>query len=351
MKLSLIIPIYNAELFLPRLFENIEAQGLFQDKEEIGEVIFVNDESHDRSAEIIEEYRKKHPNWVRIVSQKNQGQHIARNTGILVAKGDYIAFMDQDDALAVGGLTFLLDIITKENVDVARGGFKVVDDKEIEHWREFRDTADGYSIMNGEELLISTEGFSYFPQIWIALYKRTFLLEKKIMFDVQQYYLEDVVFNLNMALNTEKIAVVERVVYLYYFRESSVSHDRNRANRLRYDAGRGDLAIKYKLLYDEYQRNSMLKHSEQILPMWKTSYIWNNFNYWGLMLKIRGLRRSEINDRIKRFTEVGLFPMSHFYPNDLPKGYPNSMLFRIMWFLISFPKILKLMLYFRANPD
>lgn len=49
MKISLIIPIYNAEAFLPRLFENIEAQGVFKDDEEIGEVIFVNDGSSDDS--------------------------------------------------------------------------------------------------------------------------------------------------------------------------------------------------------------------------------------------------------------------------------------------------------------
>lgn len=98
MKLSLIIPIYNAEPFLSRLFENLEAQGVFFDDREFGEAIFVNDGSPDNSESIILEYAKKHP-WVRLIKQANQGQHIARNTGIKAAKGEYIAFMDQDDAI------------------------------------------------------------------------------------------------------------------------------------------------------------------------------------------------------------------------------------------------------------
>lgn len=120
MKLSLIIPIYNAELYLPGLFFNLESQGVFVDNEELGEVIFINDGSIDSSASIINKYAKKH-SWVKLINQINQGQNIARNHGIREAKGDYIAFMDQDDAYAPTGLLLLYNAINVTNSQIVRG--------------------------------------------------------------------------------------------------------------------------------------------------------------------------------------------------------------------------------------
>ena len=136
MDLSLIIPIYNAEEFLPRLFENLEAQGVFFDDKEIGEVIFVNDGSSDNSEALILEYGKMHP-WVKYFKQKNQGPHIARNVGIYNSKGKYIVFGDSDDAYTANAFHLFWEVAEKYDADIVRGGFNLCEEKKFKEWQSY----------------------------------------------------------------------------------------------------------------------------------------------------------------------------------------------------------------------
>ena len=82
MKLSVIVPVYNVEKFLPRCLDSLLRQGL-----EVGEyeVICVNDGSPDGSAAILAEYEKKHPEVFKVITQENRGSGAARNAGLKVA--------------------------------------------------------------------------------------------------------------------------------------------------------------------------------------------------------------------------------------------------------------------------
>lgn len=90
-KTSVIVPCYNAETYLRECVESILSQTLRKI-----EVIFVDDGSTDCTLDILEEYQKKFDN-IKLMRQENQGSGIARNQGIKVAEGEYIAFMDADD--------------------------------------------------------------------------------------------------------------------------------------------------------------------------------------------------------------------------------------------------------------
>ena len=92
-RLSIIVPIYNVEKYLPRCIESILNQT-FKDFE----LILVNDGSTDSSYEILKEYENKYDNF-RVINQKNGGLSAAKNAGIKIAKGEYIAFLDSDDYL------------------------------------------------------------------------------------------------------------------------------------------------------------------------------------------------------------------------------------------------------------
>jgi len=91
-KVSVIIPVYNAEKFISETIESVVAQT-YPD----WEIIAVDDGSTDKTPEILKEYAKKLPKKVRVIAQKNSGVSIARNNAIAVAKGEYIAFLDHDD--------------------------------------------------------------------------------------------------------------------------------------------------------------------------------------------------------------------------------------------------------------
>ena len=90
-EVSIIVPIYNVEKYLPRCIESILAQT-FTDFE----LILVDDGSPDRCGEICDYYKKKDKR-VKVIHKENGGLSSARNAGINIAIGDYIGFVDSDD--------------------------------------------------------------------------------------------------------------------------------------------------------------------------------------------------------------------------------------------------------------
>lgn len=87
MQLSVIVPVYNMEKFLPRCLDSLLRQGM-----EVGEweVICVNDGSTDGSANILAGYEAKNPDIFKVITQENKGISAARNTGTAMARGEYI---------------------------------------------------------------------------------------------------------------------------------------------------------------------------------------------------------------------------------------------------------------------
>ena len=94
-KISIIIPVYNAEKYLKCCLDSI----LNQSYKNL-EIIIINDGSTDNSLKVIEEY-KKNDNRIILISQKNQGVSKSRNNGLELATGDYIMFIDPDDWIHV----------------------------------------------------------------------------------------------------------------------------------------------------------------------------------------------------------------------------------------------------------
>ena len=110
--ISLIIPVYNVEKYLRRTLESVENQTFKN-----FEVIIVNDGSTDGSLEIIQEFVNKHDNFI-LVDQENSGVGMARNAGIKVSRGIYIAFLDSDDFLEPNYLKKLYFAAIKTGSDI-----------------------------------------------------------------------------------------------------------------------------------------------------------------------------------------------------------------------------------------
>jgi len=91
-RVSVVIPVYNAERFVSETIESIISQTYSS-----WEVVAVDDGSKDRSLEILRGFERRMPEKIRVISQKNSGVSMARNAGIGVSRGEYIAFLDQDD--------------------------------------------------------------------------------------------------------------------------------------------------------------------------------------------------------------------------------------------------------------
>ena len=106
--ISVIVPVYNVEEYLEECLESISHQT-YADIE----VILVNDGSTDGSIEICKQYCQQDPRF-HLINQKNQGQSVARNNGVVVSKGEFITFVDSDDIVRVDMLDQLMNYMSDE---------------------------------------------------------------------------------------------------------------------------------------------------------------------------------------------------------------------------------------------
>ena len=114
---SVIVPVYKVEKYLPRCLESIAAQSYPN-----LDVILVDDGSPDSCGEICEQFARAHPN-VRVLHQANQGQAVARNNGVAAARGGFVTFIDSDDHVEPGYVARLVRLATDHKADVSCCGY------------------------------------------------------------------------------------------------------------------------------------------------------------------------------------------------------------------------------------
>ena len=146
MKLSIIIPVYDAEKFLYKCLESVCKQDLLISDYEI---IVINDGSTDHSEQIIADFQKIAENMV-YTKQENKGVSAARNAGLALAKGDYITFVDSDDFIKPNSLRNIMNYIEKHRLDVLYGKIEVLTIHE-EHLYYFPETGKEGSVKSGVE--------------------------------------------------------------------------------------------------------------------------------------------------------------------------------------------------------
>lgn len=220
--LSIVVPLYNAELYIEDCLLSLLDQGFDTNSYEI---IIVNDGSTDKSLEIVEKYKEKYGN-IRIVNQKNAGQSAARNTGIRVACGDYICFVDADDFLVRNQLANLVETVRLCNVEILTygiigGDYQTV----IEKSKNVKTIIDDYpkKVQTGIEYISE---YNYNNGPWYYLVKRDFLQKTKLFFE-EGRKCEDGIFTMNLFLMANSMIHVNLPVYCYIIRENSTVTKRN----------------------------------------------------------------------------------------------------------------------------
>ena len=167
--ISVIIPVYNRKYCLQKCVESALSQ-----KGVNTEIILVDDGSTDNSAAICDEYASKYEN-VKAVHKENGGISSARNTGLDVATGDYIFFLDSDDTMTEGALKSLLDSIKTNNVDYVIGNAireredGTVADKELIPPQYLNSVVDSKTVLN---LSCDSKYHFLFVVLWAKLFKK-----------------------------------------------------------------------------------------------------------------------------------------------------------------------------------
>ena len=206
MKLSVIVPVYNVEKYLPRCLDSLLRQGM-----EVGEweVICVNDGSPDNSAAILAEYEAKHPDIFKVITQENQGLSGARNTGMKVAQGEWITFVDSDDYVANGGYAYICQHFLEGKPDVVSflaRRVKASDIDQLEHL-----AVDGTVMFEGDGA--EAYGRLQYMSVWSKFYRRAFLSEYDIWFE--QILAEDQIFNFHVFSRNPHVVLTDCNVYRY----------------------------------------------------------------------------------------------------------------------------------------
>jgi glycosyltransferase involved in cell wall biosynthesis len=201
---SIIVPVYNAEPYLPACLNSLVSQTL----KDI-EIICINDFSPDSSISILKEYASKDKRIKIIDFDKNHGVSVARNCGIETAIGEYVGFMDSDDYADLDFYEKLYNMAKKTDSDIAKGNIKI---KEPDFVRE-------YAVNINEAIRKNKANFLW--QFWAAIYKTDFLKKNSIKFPLGMPPEEDDPFIVMAVAVANKIECEDSVHYYYIRRESS----------------------------------------------------------------------------------------------------------------------------------
>lgn len=212
MRLSVIIPVYNAGRYIGSCLQSLYRQGL---EETDFEVIVVDDGSQDDSLIQAGHFADLHSN-IQLITQKNQGVSAARNNGMKKAKGTYIYFIDADDYLMDATLGQLLAVAEARQLEVVRGELVEVD----QEGRFLRDSLRFEQRKTYAHQLM--DGIAFYENIfqgafycWLLLLKRDFLLQSSVVFNERLAFLEDEDFITRLIVFVQKAIYIPLVFYAY----------------------------------------------------------------------------------------------------------------------------------------
>ena len=246
-KVSVIMPIYNAGEYLSRAIKDVLGQTL----KEI-ELICVNDGSTDSSTKIIERFKKRDGRIVSL-SQSNAGPSVARNKGFELARGKYIIFLDADDMYEPTLLESLYQAAEEKSLDVAVTKFDIYNESEDKYSLpsdEPNSSIFGKGIITSKNehpdcIFGSTTGY-----VWNKLIRASFLRDKKILFDEDLYVFEDVHFVCSVMALAERVERIESLLIHH-----RVYSDQSRATLFR--KYYGQVPVVYKKIRDFLMQHGM----------------------------------------------------------------------------------------------
>lgn len=212
-KISVIVPVYNVEQYLSRCVESILAQS-YQNLE----IILVNDGSKDASGKICDDYAGK-DGRITVIHKENGGLSSARNAGLDMASGEYVAFVDSDDWIEQQSCEWMMDAMLRHGVKLVCAGRYDVDGATGE--REIGLCPQREEVISGEEMagrIFTWDNCD--SSACDKLYHRSLWAQHRYP---QGVVCEDLPVIYRIALDAGKVAMLPKAVYNYYQRPGSIS--------------------------------------------------------------------------------------------------------------------------------
>lgn len=248
-KVSIIIPVYNVEKYLARCLDSIMSQE-YDDFE----VLCVNDCTPDSSGKILEEYKKRYPDKVKVLENtENIGQGRSRMNGLHHSTGQYVIFIDSDDYVKPDYIKTLVDAIEKEQCELVIGGYV----------RDIDGKYQDYPIKD------SIWSVATYPVSCGKIFLRRFLIDNDIHFThVRQG--EDVFFTLNVFYYVKSYKIIDYCGYYYYLNRNSTTTSMN------YDTNFEEVIVRiFDLFMDKCDVNTISNEKRAVIEY---AYLANMIN-------------------------------------------------------------------------
>lgn len=223
-KISIIVPIYNADRYLYDCIESLIVQ-----QDDNLEIILVNDGSTDESGAICKVFQEK-DDRIKYVQIENSGVSVARNIGMEKATGDWIGFVDADDCLCENAIEDMRSIMD-ETADAIYCNYIRRDEHPIYSGK--------VSVVNASEMIEATLDYTagkyrmsqyffvhplLFAACWGKLFRRSIIEQYKICFSPKLRLSEDLCFNIHYLMHCNRIVTIDKALYQYNVNMQSVTH-------------------------------------------------------------------------------------------------------------------------------
>ena len=224
--ISIIIPVYNVEYFLPKCLDSVMKQT-YRDFE----VLLIDDGSTDESARICDEYASKYE-CCRVFHRQNAGVAASRNIGLSQARGKYIVFLDSDDYIEKELMAKVYEQMETQKYDICSYSARRVDEVG-NHLYDiyFVDMITGLQFDDESRDLFLWKKFLQYKTGWeccFHVFRRDIIEQNQIRFDEKLRYAEDLIFTFEYMLYVERWIKIPDVLYDYTLRNGSATKELDR---------------------------------------------------------------------------------------------------------------------------
>lgn len=291
-KLSIIVPVYNAEKWLRRCVDSLLNQDL---PREDYEIILVDDGSTDGSLKICDEYLAAHPGLVRVIHQPNSGVSMARNAALDAAVGDYVMFVDADDYVKENSFLEILNRCTNQHLDLCF--YKMSVEDSFGNFRtEYHHNLNCHAIYTGEGVIVEGYPVGSACEMFVS---STLIKDNKLRFNKELSFSEDTDFVTHCLLYANRVGFMDVVPYIYAYNEASATNTpKKTAERILSCA---EMASRLMQLANDEQFSIKLR---------KYLRRWANSITMGKMISLIGSGNSQLGGLLlERSKTLGLYPI------------------------------------------
>ena len=312
-KLSIILPVYNVEKFLPACLDSLYNQDI---KEDEFEIIAVIDGSPDNSKAVLSDYSKAHKN-ITVIEQENSGVSVARNNGLIHATGKYVWFIDPDDLIAGNCFKKIYESLEEYNADVFELDYDTCEEDYIYEGKQIDFNVDG----------IDKQGAT--ASGWLLVCRKDYLTENNILFNEKLSYGEDYLWVLQVKYRRHTNIFTGSKLYIYRQRKGSAMHQKNREKSKKHFE---DMLLLHEIYLEEQKRCIKEQLSDRIITeleyrcllcieaaLWHYLKVANSVN--------------DAKELLKTLSEKGVYPYKFSTWNLFGKNATNSLKYRLITFL------------------